>query len=243
MTSAAARPSDRDLAAIRLVMRLQHVTSTHIQELAFSNLSNNTACKRCLNRLVKLQYIDRLDRRFIGGSRGGSAHYVYRLGRRGHFLLTDEPYQAKRQPVEHSLAVADCVVILHQLERSGAITVASVLTEPDCHEYVGGEYLKPDLFVELIHPERGRLILWLEIDMATQGRKRIMQKLGMYVSAYRNSVEAEHRKWPEWPICMFVAVDDERAKELLWLIKQLPETARSLFRVTTRANLAELLTG
>jgi hypothetical protein len=159
--------SDRDLAVVRLVTRLRHVTSLHVHELVFAHTTpHRTACKRSLARLVRDGYLDRVEKRQIGGTKGGSAYYVYRLGRRGHYVFSDEPFKALRQPVEHSLAVADVVVILRQLERQG-LTVHAMYTEPDCHVQLGGVNLKPDLFVEFEHPTLGHFMRWVEADMGS----------------------------------------------------------------------------
>src|SRR3954464_12362024 len=84
------RPSERDAAIINLVARLQHVTSRHIYELLF--VPHGISRNRCLDVLARLDrqgYIARAEKRPLGGTRGGSAYYIYRLGRRGHFLFTE----------------------------------------------------------------------------------------------------------------------------------------------------------
>jgi hypothetical protein len=232
--------SDRDLAVMRLAVRLNHLTVRHVHALLFHNLADDTMAKRSISRLTKLGYLDRSERRPPGGSKGGSSQYVYRLGRRGHFLFSGEPYQARRQPVEHSLAVADCVVTLRELERQG-LPVHSVLTEPDCHEQMGGEHLKPDLYVETTHPAAGLLHLLCEMDMATQGRKVITDKLTRYLRAYSHASDAEMAKYPGHIRVLFVAVDVERVRELEWLISKLEEEQRPLFRVCMRETLGAIL--
>jgi len=183
---------------------------------------------------------DRTKKRPLGGSRGGSAYYIYRLGRRGHFLFSDEPYRARRQPVEHSLAVADVVVILRQLERAG-MTIHAIHTEPDCHVRLGGVDLKPDLFVELDHPKYGHIRTWCEIDMATQGRKRIMEKFGLYIRAHGHLSDSELAAWSPWPVTLFIAVDEERKRELNYLLRDVPDEFRPIFSVTTREELPGIM--
>jgi hypothetical protein len=156
-------------------------------------------------------------------------------------VFSDEPFKARRQPVEHSLAVADVVVILRQLERQGLV-IHAVQTEPDCHIRLGGVDLKPDLYIDM--DSRGRRMrIFLEADMATQGRKRIMQKFGLYIAARGRLSEAEYQAWNPWPTVLFIAVDEERRRELNYLLRDVGEDDRRMFTVTTRDALPGLLTG
>ena len=237
------QPSERDLAVIRLIARLNHATSHHIHALLFHGLSRNR-CLDVLNRLTKLQYIERTDKVPLYGSAGGAAHYIYRLARRGHWLLqTDEPqaFRPRRQAAAHSLAVADCVVIFRDLERRGLVIYALQL-EPDCHVVLGGVDLKPDLYVDLQHPRAGHMRLMVEMDMSSQGRRRILQKCWLYIRALEHLSEAEARQWSPWPVILFVAVDAERKRELTYILREVPEEYRRLFQVTTREELPAGLT-
>jgi hypothetical protein len=98
---------------------------------------------------------------------------------------------------------------------------------------LGGVDLKPDLFVDL--ERRGqRLRLWCETDMATQGRKRMMQKFGLYVAARGRLSAAELQAWNPWPMVLFIAVDEARRRELNYLLRDVGEDDRRMFMGTTR---------
>lgn len=235
-------PAGRDLDIIRLVGRLQYLTSAHIHQLIFHNTSSLTPCKRALLRLTKLNYLQRTERRPPGGSKGGSAQYVYRLGHRARWLFDEPPPAARRDTVDHTLGVADCFAIVRELQRDG-LPVHMMLTEPDSHRQVGGRKLEPDLFIEFEHKIYGFVRLCLEIDMDTQRPKRILNKMQLYIDAWHYSSDRDREAWAVWPRVPFVAVNDGRARELEWMISQLPEADRPLFMVTTRPKLRELLTG
>jgi hypothetical protein len=112
-----------------------------------------------------------------------------------------------------------------------------VLIDEECWQKIGGDDLRPDMYVELSRPIGEPLKLWTEIDMATEGPRRIRDKLERYWRAY-NAAEMD-----DWPLVVWVAVDNERAKELRWLIEQGPKDARQLFRVRTLANFGDAFTG
>lgn len=228
----------RDAALLTYVYKFKQLASTHIHQLLF-NTSSKTPTDRTLTRLVNGGYLARVERRMVGGARGGSGQYVYQLGRRGHGIYHGGRYSPARTVSYHSMLLADCFVVLKQLERSGFISVAAYSTEPDCWQLIGRNELRPDLFVE-VERQGGRLKLWLEADMATEGQRHIKEKLERYWRAYN---EADVAVWPEFPRVLFVAVDQERAKELEWLIGQGPKEALPLFAATTREGLSALLSG
>jgi hypothetical protein len=176
-----------------------------------------------------------------GGARGGSGQYVYSLGRRGFYQYFEGGYSAARSVNYHTLAIVDCFVTLRRLEREGAFKVLAMSTEPDCWAVIGGVELKPDLYVEL---ERGtgRLLWWLEVDMGTESQKQLQGKLEAVVRAYRDYDEADALKWPTLPRTLWVGVDEERAKELAWLVGRLPAEAQRLFAVTSKEHLAQVFT-
>jgi hypothetical protein len=170
----------------------------------------------------------------------GRARVWCARGRARWRVVSGEPFKALRQPVEHSLAVADVVVILRQLERQG-LAVHAVHTEPDSHVQLGGVDLKPDLFMEFEHPQHGHFKRWVEMDMATQGRKRIMEKFRLYAQASRLASAEERQAWQPWPRTLFIAVDEERRRELLYLLRDVPEDYRTMFAVSTREDLPRML--
>jgi hypothetical protein len=172
----------------------------------------------------------------VGGLKGGSGQYVYQLGNRGFFLFNEKgkKYNPARVVNYHSIAIVDCYLILRRLELARKLEIAGWTTEPDCWVTIERNELHPDMYVELAAPRSARV--WLEIDMGTEGQKQLKEKLSRYWRAY-NVVDAT--EWPEFPLVLFVAVDEERERELRWLIEQGTEEQRKLFRVTTKDALGE----
>lgn len=223
----------RDLAVVQQVAKFHQLSSKHIYDLLFHSLTYRPH-HRALRRLVAAGYLRRIERRMVGGSRGGSGQYIYCLGRRGFYLHFTGRYTPARAVNYHALTIADCYVLMKQLERQGKLEIAGFSSEPDCWVNVGGVQLKPDLYVDL-----GRLRLWLEVDMGTEPQRQIRIKLETYWRAYE---DADVDRWPVFPQVLFVAVDDERATELAWLIGQAPERQQPLFDVCTLETLDEKLT-
>jgi hypothetical protein len=122
------------------------------------------------------------------------------------------------------------------LELAGSVEIAGFSAEPECWVKIGASSLQPDLYVDFNKPS---VKLWLEVDMATEGQKQIKDKLQRYWMAFNDADDSE---WPEFPLVMFVAVDDERAKELRWLIDSGLEEAQALFRVSTIKTLPTFFT-
>lgn len=218
----------RDLRVIQLVARFGQLSANHIRELLFSDVTAAPA-NRSLRRLTEAGYLHRIERRLVGGARGGSGQYVYELGNRGHYLLYEGRYEPSRNVRFHALAIADTYVQLVRLERAGLIELVGLSTEPDC--WYGD--VRPDMRVDLYRKRtESTLIRWIEVDMGTQSQRVLKDKLEAYWKAYS---DAEADDWPEFPRIIFTVVDEPRAKELAWLIGQLKPERRELFIVTTFA--------
>lgn len=232
--------SERERNVVELVNAMRFATSRHIQIMLFHGLSSDTQCDRTLQRLARDGYLSRIRQWPSGGSAGGSFRYVYRLGQRGSTVVLARLNPSSRRTVEHCLAVADCAVILTELERQG-LQVVGFDFEPDCHLRLGRAELKPDLYAHIVHGRIGTLKLWLEVDMDTQGTAAIMRKLRNYVVGYKTATDAELERLEPLPRVLFVAVDAARQAKLRLLIQDLPEADRQYFRVTTREELPHIL--
>jgi len=225
----------RDYATVQLVARFKQMTAAQIHELLFFSLSSHMPCHRTLHRLMTQKYLARIERRTVGGAKGGSGQYVYFLGVAGHHLMREGRYNPARTIDYHALAIVDTYIQLARLEREGKLRIVGYSTEPDCWVNVAGHELKPDMYVEL---ERGRSVvkLWLEADLGSEGQKQIKGKLLRYWRAFD---AADSEQWPEWPRILFVCVDDWRANELAWIIRQGKPEQQALFRVTTDKEFAK----
>jgi hypothetical protein len=227
----------RDRQIVQLIARFKQATSKQIHELLFSANASRTPADVALKRLTTRGYLHRIERRTVGGSRGGSGLYVYALGRRGFFMFFEGRYSPARSVNYHALAILDSYIVLRRLEVAGRLSIVGLSTEPDCWVKVGGNQLMPDMYSELDPGNGQRWRINYEIDMATEGQRQIREKLERYWRAY-NEADTE-----VFPLVLWVAVDDERAKELLWIVGQQPEDARLLFQVTTLEKLPAVFGG
>lgn len=227
--SASTELSPRDKAVVSLVGAFRQLTAGHLRELAFAEVSSQTPLDRTLKRLVERKYLMRLHR-LVGGTQGGSAQYVYQLGRLGWRLLERAgEYWAPRAVNLHALAVADCLVKLKTAERAGALEMASFTTEPACHVKVGGLLLTPDAFVELKLGGSGeRLISWLEVDRGTEHLSTIQEKCERY---WKASISGQ---WDgHFPFVLFVVPDEQRQRAVQRVVQAGPVGAVELLAACT----------
>lgn len=234
MTASTNSLSDRDLDVLRLVARFKQVTSRQVSLLLFEGTSY-TPANRTLRRLTDANYLQRIERRVPGGSRGGSGQYVYSLGRRGFYSFFTGRYQPARTVNYHALGIVDCFVVLRDMERDGIFVMRGMSAEPDCWQEVGGVHLKPDLLVDVEYSDGHRMMVFIEMDMATENQRQVRGRLDDYRIAWD-----ENDRFEQFPVVVWVGVDDERAIELSWLIEQgrYPE---GMFLVATRETLRALL--
>ena len=194
-----------------------------------------------------------------------------RSGPEGRQLVHGESARPTRSISYHTLEIANTYTRLVRLERAGTLRIIHCLTEPECHESIGGQRIEPDLFVELALASGARRHLWVEVDMATkanesEGRKQIKDKLGRYWRAYTN--ESDH--WPEYllqrdgdsnPICerievdgrtvldpkrwfpavVWLAQDEYRLQALQHIVNEGSPESRELFKVMTLDGFAAWL--
>jgi hypothetical protein len=225
---------DRDRRIVQLVARYGQASSKQIKQLLFHDVSN-APLERALRRLVSSQHLIRIERRIVGGARGGSGQFVYALGRRGFFMYFTGRFTSARTIRYHSLAIVDCVVTLKQAERAGRLSIVRLSSEPDCWVTVGRDELKPDLYVELVRGDR-RSRIWFEVDLGTENQGQLRGKLERYRRAYEAS---DDKTWPVYPLVLWVAIDAERETELKWIISGMREDARPLFHVATMEGLPQ----
>lgn len=247
----------RDRQIVQAVARFKQLSSSQIRKLIF-HTSSHTPLDRALHRLTNQQFLIRIERRIVGGSRGGSGQYCYALGRRGYYMRFGGGFRPDRVIRYHTLAIADCFIAIKQLEDQGVLAVSGYSTEPDCHIVLGGVQLKPDMYLDL-RTARESLKLFIEQDMGTENQKQLRGKLETYFKAWSDADARNHPqhlfvrddqgnklmeevlvedKWIKVPKLMFpkvvfVAVDAEREAELNWLLTQISKEAKQLFQVVT----------
>jgi hypothetical protein len=188
--------SGRDRLIVQLIARFKQASSRQVHELLFPNVTY-TPADRALKRLTDRRYLTRIERRTVGGSRGGSGQYVYGLGRRGFYLHYDGRFILPRMVNYHALAVLDTFIVLRRLELAGRLRVAGLSVEDEAWVKVGGDDLRPDMYADMILADGRHMKVNFEIDMATEGQKAIRDKLQRYWRIY---YDADHTAWQgEWP--------------------------------------------
>lgn len=233
----------RDLTVVQLVAQFDQLSSQHIRQLVFHDTKSDNPADRSLSRLVERRMLARIERRLVGGSRGGSGQYVYILGLEGHKMFRSGRYIPTRVHHPHTMSVANCFVMMRRLEREGRLTISGYLTEPDCHVTIHGHELKPDLYVVLQRPGGTQTTRFaLEIDQGSQGKKQILGKLTRYWKAYQ-AAKGDEKLWPQEMRVIFVAVHEGRAAELKFYMEDLEPAELGLFRVVTHEEFERSLAG
>ncbi len=212
-----------DQQIVELVGRFKHLTTNHIKRLVYPGKANNPQV-RTINRLLDSKLLARVNQRMPGGAKGGSQLYVYQLGtagrrlfpgRRGHSTVVDY----------HALAIADVYTELFEADLRGDIKLLNWATEPDCHIEFGGVALKPDLYIDIaVNSPDGpvRRLRWLEIDLGTEHKKQVTEKMKLYSHAHAVRTQFP---LPIYPTTLYLTTRDERASELrYWMryVKNMP---------------------
>src|SRR4051794_6783416 len=138
--------SGRDRLIVQLIARFKQASSRQVHELLFPTVSY-TPADRALKRLTERGYLTRIERRTVGGSRGGSGQYVYGLGRRGFYLHYDGRFIPPRSVNYHALAILDSYIVIRRHELAGRLEIVGLSTEPDCWLTIGGHDIRPDMYV------------------------------------------------------------------------------------------------
>jgi hypothetical protein len=228
------RLSARDRSVVELIGRFAHLTAGQLGPLLFDGQASKTPLDRTLKRLTERRYLARLVRP-VGGDGGGSAQYVYQLGRAGWRLLAKSgEYWPFRAVNLHTLAIAECFVQVSVSAQIGQCALIKFEPEPSCHVEVEGIKLTPDAAVELGYRDRGvKVTAWLEVDRGTEHREVIKEKCVRYWHAYQ--------RWQEnvFPLVIFVVPDQQRQQVIEQVIINGPKDAQPLFYVCRALAVAE----
>lgn len=211
--------STRDAEILRFLADFKLLRRPQLHELVFAANTSRTPLTRALNRLQALGFIKLLAWQL-------NRYNCYYVTSRGWSLIHDAEYKRPTQYL-HTLAIADTYIALVRLQRAGRLRILSYATEPYCWQVVGGQELRPDLYVE-VQLGNGQVIkIDVEQDTGTQDKGVIVAKLNRYYKAFQSG------ELDEFPIVAFVTVDDARVRELRRWITTLPEEAHTLFRIMT----------
>lgn len=246
--------SDREQAVVRSIAKWRLLSTRQLEVLHFlgsadgpSPLSAARTARRTLERLTRTRLVIRLDRR-VGGVRAGSSSYVYALGPVGHRLLQeDRPRPRFREPsltfLDHTLAVADVVVGLHQAERQGAAQLLQLEGEPGCWRafgaVLGQQSLRPDLFVRLALVE-DELAWFVEVDRGSEHVPAIIRKARSYQAYFQTGQEQAGLGY--FPRVLWIVPDERRASRISRALGS-AGLMLDLFAVVQAAHAISALTG
>jgi hypothetical protein len=246
--------SDREVAVIESVERFRYLTARQIEDLQFYNhatpLTGARTCRKVLGRLTRASILWRLERR-IGGVRAGSSSYVYGVAPFGDRILHHEgdARVRRREPsaafLDHTLAVAQLVVDLEVLSRSGDLELIEVQTEPTCWRKFtvgleGVQILKPDLLVSLRSGDF-EYLWFVEVDLATHSVAAVIRKCWMYHHYWASGIEQDSRGL--FPQMLFIAPSESRAQRVKRGIASARGLNGELFAVTDSTRALKCLTG
>ena len=193
------------------------------------------AARRTLGRLAQSQVLTPLPRR-IGGPRAGSSGIVYGVGTAGLKLLARSGFHARRLSApgamftDHTLAIAETVVELHEADRAGELELIAVQTEPTCWRgfvAVGGAavHLKPDLFVRIGAAGASEDCWMIEVDRSTEGSGALRVKAERHLAYWGSGQEPTH------PRVLWAVPDEQRVSQLTHVLRPLPDPADRLFAI------------
>jgi hypothetical protein len=232
--------TERDWAVLAFVAVMRLATGRQLARRFWAapmvgDSASARAGRRTLLRLARARVLDPLPRR-IGGRRAGSAGIVYRVGIAGVKLLARRGSQSRRLDApgalytNHTLAITELVVRLHEADRAGQLELIEVQAEPACWRRFTGAglvpvTLKPDLLVR-IGAGRSTEDHWmLEVDLATESSTAIRAKVERHLACWRSGVLTVH------PRVLWLTPDQRRAEQITDVLSHLPAEHQALLAV------------
>ena len=242
-----------DRALLALLAAHRYATTrqlAQITELSGQYGSARSALRQTSRRLRRqhgLGLVAHLARR-IGGTRAGSAGYVWYLTAAGQRLtaagqrLTDEGRGARRRFQEpsplflaHTLAITQARVVIEQAIHAVGGHLARLRTEPACWRSwlrLGGAlgWLKPDLEA-ITATDTGAEDHWLlEVDLDTEHPARLLAKCHDYQAHLASGTfQAQHGYYPQ---VVWLLTNQARAGRLAEQIAADPALTPGLFKIT-----------
>ncbi|HUC89336.1 MAG TPA: replication-relaxation family protein [Patescibacteria group bacterium] len=244
--------SDRDIAIVRAVYVCRLMSTIHIQRLFFNNNAKRTGarmCRRVLQRLADEEVLRRRERR-IGGVRAGSASFIYGLGPVGARVVSEKRlHYYTSDPsdyfLDHTLALADLYVSLHERARAGAIELLEIQTEPRCWRTfttleAGRLQLKPDMFAR-IASQTEEMSYFIEMDRGTTYKTALLKKLKIYEQYYVTN--KEQQSTGIFPQVLWIAPDEKRAKTIRQATEAINQKIPGICAITTSDHAVRLISG
>ena len=236
--------TDRTLLALLAAHRYATTRQlAQITELSGQYGSARSALRQTSRRLRRqhgLGLVDHLARR-IGGTRAGSAGYVWYLTAAGQ-RLGDEGRGARRRFQEpsalflaHTLAITQARVVIEQAIHAVGGHLARLRTEPACWRSwlrLGGAlgWLKPDLEA-ITATDTGAEDHWLlEVDLDTEHPARLLAKCHDYQAHLASGTfQAQHGYYPQ---VVWLLTNQARAGRLAEQIAADQTLTPGLFKIT-----------
>ena len=235
-----------DRALLDLLAAHRYATTrqlAQITELSGQYGSARSALRQTSRRMRRqhgLGLVDHLVRR-IGGTRAGSAGYVWYLTAAGQ-RLTDEGCGARRRFQEpsalflaHTLAITQARVVIEQAIHAVGGNLARLRTEPACWRSwlrLGGAlgWLKPDLEA-ITATDTGAEDHWLlEVDLDTEHPARLLAKCHDYQAHLASGTfQAQHGYYPQ---VVWLLTNQARAGRLAEQIAADQTLTPGLFKIT-----------
>ena len=236
--------TDRELLALLAAHRYATTRQlAQITELSGQYGSARSALRQTSRRLRRqhgLGLVAHLERR-IGGTRAGSAGYVWYLTAAGQ-RLTGEGRGARRRFQEpsalflaHTLAITQARVVIEQAIHAVGGRLAWLHTEPGCWRSwlrLGGAlgWLKPDLEA-ITATDAGAEDHWLlEVDLDTEHPARLLAKCHDYQAHLASGTfQAQHGYYPQ---VVWLLTNQARAGRLAEQIAADQTLTPGLFKIT-----------
>lgn len=244
--------SDRDWSILRFVRQHRYSTTTQLRRRFFTGHASQSAasraCIRVLDRLLKLRILSRLERR-IGGVRHGSASYVWCLDVVGDRLTRArgesrwQPSEPSLQFLDHTLALTETHVRLHEAAIDGLLNLGEVWIESEASRTFvsskgGRRILRPDLKVT-ITSEQFIDHWYLEVDRDTESLPVLIRKCRTYEDYRRTGrAQAEHGVFPR---VLWLLPDTRRVERLRTAIDADPNLPSKMFICINNDALVETL--
>lgn len=234
-------PRERDVLATFERVRL--ASGSQLERLHFSDVGSRER-RRILARLENQRLLARLGRR-VGGTRSGSAGFLYALDVAGQRLLgalgaapnhparTRRPWIPGRLFVAHTVAITELYVRLVEAARTNRGVVGSFHGEPQCwRDFLGRGgarlVLKPDAYLRLSSGQYDDH-WFVEIDCGTEAPSTLERKAAVYRSYW--STGRETARIGVFPKVVFFVPDTKRLQVLVDVFSRQPADAWQLFSV------------
>ena len=237
-----------DQALLALLAAHRYATTrqlAQITELSGQYGSARSALRQTSRRMRRqhgLGLVDHLERR-IGGTRAGSAGYVWYLTAAGQRLTSEGQGRGVRRRFQepsalflaHTLAITQARVVIEQAIHAVGGHLARLRTEPACWRSwlrLGGalSWLKPDLEA-ITATDTGAEDHWLlEVDLDTEHPARLLAKCHDYQAHLASGTfQAQHGYYPQ---VVWLLTNQARAGRLAEQIAADQTLTPGLFKIT-----------